>query len=168
MRYDYDKDSLQSVFKSVLEEFFGPSDQEDADTYDVGNTSVEAGSVVPTYATGDDPISVQLATDTPVITVERAALSWVGLSAIVNTTPQLIVGYHRNRRSVTIVNISPNPIAIGADPNVKYVAPPGFGSAILPANSSVTLKTKAEVWAIASAGSTGEGISIYHVYDEGT
>lgn len=167
MKTDYDESSLKTALREVLEELgFTPKPKQDPG-WDTSRQDTDTDQVIPSYSPGDDPVSVQVVTDTPIIVVERGALTWNGQSTVIGSTAQLIVGRDLRRRTVTIKNLSLNDIALGHDNSVKYTAAPGFGSAILPGGDAVTLDTRGDIWAIAASGSTGEGISIYQTFDDG-
>lgn len=161
-------DELKTAFREVLEEVgIVKPERDQTEGWDVSEQDYDSSQIIPAYSAGDDPISVQIVSETPTVVVQRGSLTWGGQSTIVGSTPQLIVGRDARRRSVTIKNLSMNPIALGAGENVKYVAAPGFGSAILPAGDAVVLHTRGDIWAVAASTSTGEGVSIYQIFDDG-
>jgi len=167
MLQDYDESSLKSMFREVLEDL-GFKPKPSAQTgWDVGEEDFETNNIVPPHTSGDDPVSVKIVASEPTIVVQRGSLTWGGMSTIVNAVPNIIVGRDRRRRSVTIKNLSLNDIAIGPDAGLKYVAPGGFGPAVLPGGDSVTLHTCGDIHAVAASTSTGEAIAVYQIFDDG-
>lgn len=163
---EFDSARLKAAFRDVMEEFFPPKSPA-VDQYDVSDDDRDTDNIIPPYNSGDDPVSVKIVTDAPTIIVPRGALTWGGQATIVGAVPQLIVGKDKRRRTVIIKNLSTNAVALDTVPSVKFVTPPGFGSPILPGGDSITLDTCGDVWAIAASSSTGEGISIWQVFDAG-
>jgi len=166
MKTDYDSDGLKGMFREVMQEFFGEHGTPPP-SWNVAEDDRESSNIVPSVTSGDDPISVMIVNAKPTVVVERGSLAWGGQSTFVTDVPQIIVGKDARRRSVTIKNLSMNDVALGPTPGIKYVAPPGFGPAILPAGDAVVLHTRGDIYGVAATGSTGEGLSIYQIFDDG-
>jgi len=169
---EYDEDGLRKIFADILEEFgFKPRHHvmDGVEDWDVTEDDHLSSNIAPTHVVGDDPISVQIVTDKPTVTVARGSLTWGGFTMFANASPQLLVGRDARRRSVIIKNLSMNEIALDTSSNVKLVsaASPGFGSAILPAGDTVVLDTRGDVWMVAASNSTGEPVSVWQIFDDG-
>lgn len=175
MIYTLDDETLTEKLTEVLQEFFGTKTTESDEGANVTDQVELAEPLDPPWTVGD-PIGVQVVTDKPIVVVQRGSVSWSGQSTMVSNgqatngsgMPQLIVGKNVRRRSVVIVNNGALGIALSPTANLRFpTAAAPFGSPILPAGASVTLNTRAEVYAVADPASTGELVSVWEMTDEG-